>query len=199
MSSYSNFFKSVGALALVTGLLLMIPLVGMQFSDDIVWTASDFIIAGVLLFGTGLVFTAVTQILAPLKEGSLVYRVAVGLALLAGLFLIWANLAVGIIGSEDNPANLMYYGVIAVGLIGASWTRFKPTGMVRTMFAMAITQALIAAIALLAGMHQSPVSSITEIINVNGFFVTLFVVSALLFRHAALEQAESETKSTPSP
>lgn len=197
MSTDSNFFKSVGALALATGLLLLIPLVGMRFSDEIVWTVSDFIIAGALIFGTGLAYTIVTQILAPRKGDSLVYRVAVGLALLTGLFLVWANLAVGIIGSEDNPANLMYYGVIAVGLIGAAWTRFKPIGMVRTMFAMAIAQALIAAIALFAGMHLSSVSSITEIINVNGFFVTLFVVSALLFRHAALEQAKSE--SSPSP
>lgn len=193
MSTESNFFKSVGALALATGLLLLVPLVGMQFSDEIVWTLSDFIIAGVLLFGTGLAYTVVTHILAPLKGDNLIYRVAVGLALLTGLFLVWANLAVGVIGSEDNPANLMYYGVIAVGLIGAAWSRFKPLGMMRTMFAMAIAQSLIAAIALLSGMHLSPVSSIPEIINVNGFFVTLFVVSALLFRHAAQEQVESES------
>lgn len=190
MNDDRSFLKSLGGVALATVLLLLIPLVAMQFSEDVVWTASDFIVAGIMLFGTGLTYTLVTR----MAKGDTPYKIALGFALFSGLFLIWANLAVGIIGSEDNPANLMYYGVIAVGLIGASWARFKAWGMVRVMSAMAITQALIALISLISGMHQSPVSSMTEIINVNGFFVTLFVVAALLFRHAALEQAESSAE-----
>ncbi len=47
------------------------------------------------------------------------YRFAVGVALAAAFLLVWMNLAVGLIGSEDNPANLMYFGVLAVGFIGA--------------------------------------------------------------------------------
>jgi hypothetical protein len=45
------------------------------------------------------------------------------------------NLAVGIIGSEDNPANLMYGGVLAVGIIGAIIARFEPHGMARALVA----------------------------------------------------------------
>jgi hypothetical protein len=52
------------------------------------------------------------------------YRAAVGVAIAAAFILVWMNLAVGIIGSEDNPANLMYGGVLAIGIIGAVIARF---------------------------------------------------------------------------
>ena len=38
------------------------------------------------------------------------------MAIVAAFLLIWINLAVGINGSEDNPANLMYGGVLTVGV-----------------------------------------------------------------------------------
>jgi hypothetical protein len=50
------------------------------------------------------------------------------------------NLAVGVIGTEDDPANLMYVGVLAVGIIGAIIARFRPHGMARTLFATALAQ-----------------------------------------------------------
>ncbi|HET6528158.1 MAG TPA: hypothetical protein VFG39_05350 [Balneolaceae bacterium] len=141
---------------------------------------------GALLFGTGFTYKFITR-----KSGETAYRVAVGFALLAGLFLIWSNLAVGLIGSEDRAINLLYFGVIAVGLIGAFIARFQPQGMTIVMFAMAATQALIAVIALIAGMQQLPASSVVEILGVNGFFITLFVVSALLFRYVVQEQSST--------
>ena len=98
------------------------------------------------------------------------------------------NGAVGIIGDESNDANMMYFGVLAVGIIGAIITRFQPHGMVRALFATALTQALVAVIALIAGMHQAPYSSVGEILGLNGFFVALFLGSAWLFRNAAREQ-----------
>ena len=54
--------------------------------------------------------------------------------------LVWINLAVGIIGSEDNPANLMYGGVLAVGVAGAVAARFRPGGMARALAATALAQ-----------------------------------------------------------
>lgn len=76
-----------------------------------------------------------------------VYRAAVTVAVGSSLFLIWANLAVGLIGSEDEPANGMYMAVLAVATIGATLARLRPRGMAFTLFAMATTQTLIAAIA----------------------------------------------------
>lgn len=187
MKKDNNLIQPTALLALVTAFFLLIPLVGMQFSDEVVWTLSDFIIAGTLLFGTGFMYLLVTRIIAPQKGNKVIYRVAVGFALLTGLFLIWVNLAVGVIGTEDNPANITYFGVIAIGLIGAFSVRFQSERMAYVMFAMAVAQALVAIIALVGGMYQSPPSSVVQIIGVNGFFITLFIISAFLFRYAKQE------------
>jgi hypothetical protein len=115
------------------------------------------------------------------------YRAAVGVALAAAFILVWLNLAVGVIGTEDDLANLMYVGVLAVGIIGAIVARFRPHGMVRALFATALAQALVAVIALIFGLGR-PWSGPGELLALNGFFVALFVGSALLFRYAAREQ-----------
>ena len=112
------------------------------------------------------------------------YRAAVGVALAATFMLVWLSLGVGIIGADGDPANLMYFGVLAVGIIGAIIARFRPRGMNRALCAMALAQALVAMIALIFGLGY-PWSPPLEILVLNGFFVALFVGSALLFRHAA--------------
>lgn len=188
MNTDRKFYQSIAGLALATGFILLIPLVAMQFTDEVVWTLTDFIFAGTLLFGTGLTYKLITR-----KSGEIAYRVAVGFALFAGLFLIWVNGAVGIIGSENNEINLLYFGVIAVGIIGALIARFRAEGMTLTLFAMAIAQAIVAVIALFTGMAEAKGSSVIEIIGVNGFFITLFVVSALLFWYAREEPSVSAT------
>ena len=111
-------------------------------------------------------------------------KAAVGVALAGTFLLVWVNGAVGLIGSEGNDANLMYFGVLAVGIVGAIIARFQPHGMARALFATALAQALVAMIALIAGWG-SPGSGAFEIVALNGFFVALFVGSALLFREAA--------------
>lgn len=172
--------KNIVRIALATAFILLLPLLAMQITDEVVWNLADFVVAGALLFGTGLAYELVAR-----KAGNIAYRVAVGVALAAALLLVWMNLAVGLIGSEDELANLMYIGVLAVGIIGAIIARFQPHGMARALFATALAQALIAVIALIAGMHQYPGSSVSEILNVNGFFVALWVGSAWLFRRAS--------------
>ena len=160
-------------------LLLLLPLFAMQITDQIVWDVADFAIFGALLVGVG-----VTYELAARRTGNVAYRSAVGVALAAAFILVWVNGAVGIIGSEDNDANLMYGGVLVVGVIGAVMARFQPHGMARALFTTALAQASVGAIALIAGLG-SPESGPLEIVALNGFFVTLFVGSALLFREAA--------------
>jgi hypothetical protein len=111
------------------------------------------------------------------------YRFAAGVALAAALLLVWLSLGVGIIGADGDPANTMYFGVVGVGIIGAIVARFRPHGMARALFATALAQALVAVIALIFGLGL-PWSPPVEILILNGFFVALFVGSALLFRHA---------------
>ncbi len=121
------------------------------------------------------------------KAGNIAYRFAVGVALAAAFILVWVTGAVGIIGTEDDNANLMYVGVLAVGIISAIIARFRPHGMARALFATALAQALVVVIVLIFGLG-SPWSGPGEILALNGFFVSLFVGSALLFRYAARGQ-----------
>jgi hypothetical protein len=180
MNTDNKLYRSIVSLALATGAILLIPLIAMQFTDEVNWGLFDFIFAGVFIFGTGLTYKLVAK-----KKGNMIYRIAVGLSLGTAFLLIWINGAVGLIGSEENPANLMYFLVISVGIIGSLITRFQPQGMARALFAMAFAQVLVTVIALLTGLHHSPGSSVLEIIGVNGFFIAMFVVSALLFRRVA--------------
>jgi len=172
--------KRLIGIMLAAAFILMLPLLAMQITDEVVWGPIDFAFAGALLFGTGLTFE-----LAARKTGDFAYRAAVVVALGATFILIWGNAAVGIIGDEGNLANLMYIGVLAVGFIGVIIARFQPHGMARAMFATAIAQALVTGIALVAGMHRYPGSSVSEILKLNGFFIALWVGSALLFRRTS--------------
>jgi hypothetical protein len=87
-------------IALATGLLLLIPLMAMQFKlilpdpgssmgGGINWTVSDFIVAGVLLFGAGSTF-----VLAARRFPK--HRIAAGIVVAIGLFWLWVELAVGL-------------------------------------------------------------------------------------------------------
>ena len=108
----------------------------------------------------------------------------VGVALAGALMLVWLSLGVGIIGKDGDPANLMYFGVLAVGIIGAAIARLQPQGMARALIGMALAQGLVTAIALIARLGL-PWSGPAEILLLNGFFIGLFAGSAWLFRRAA--------------
>jgi hypothetical protein len=123
------------------------------------------------------------------NTGKYAYWAAVGIALAATLFLIWVSLGVGIIGADGDPANIMYFGVVAVGIVGAIIARFRPVGLARALFAMALAQALVGVIAVVAGLGL-PWSGPLEILGLTAIFVVFFVSSALLFQRAA--RAESE-------
>jgi hypothetical protein len=162
------------------GCLLLVPLVAMQFTREVDWTASDFVFAGVVLGGTGGLFE-----LALRQSGSIGYRIAAGLALLGCLMLVWVNGAVGVIGSENNPANLMYGAVLAIALLGTALARFRAQGMAATLFAMA--GAIVAIGAIAVGWNLGPDGPIwpRDVIGLTGIFTVIFALSALLFRSAA--------------
>ncbi len=86
--------KRLIGIVLTVALLLLIPLIAMQFTDDVSWTLFDFIVAGVLLLATGLMCELVIR-----KVNKIEHRIAICLAIIAVLLLIWAELAVGIFGS----------------------------------------------------------------------------------------------------
>ena len=176
--------KSVSRLALVTTALLLIPFVAMQFTREVNWTLSDFVFAGGLIFGTGLVY----QLIAGQANGP-AYRFGIGLALAAGFLLIWLNGAVGLIGSEHNPANLLYAGVLGVAGLGALLARFRPAGLARAMTAAAAAQVAVPLLALAIWRPWSATAdepwNTGQVVGVTVLFVVLWGGAALLFRRAA--------------
>jgi len=86
--------KRVIGIMITVALLLSVPLIAMQFTDEVNWSPFDFIMAAVLLFGTGLTCEFVIR-----KVSSMNYRIAICGAILIVLVLIWVELAVGIFGS----------------------------------------------------------------------------------------------------
>jgi hypothetical protein len=87
--------KKLKFILLFITFLLLIPLIAMQFTNEVNWTLCDFVVAGILLFGTGIIFNLVVRKIKNIK-----YRIVIGVALLIVLLLIWAELAVGIL---DTP------------------------------------------------------------------------------------------------
>jgi hypothetical protein len=78
-------------IAAVTGFILAIPLITMQFTHDVKWSLGDFIIMGILLFGMGSLF-----VLSARKTSKSRLRVAIGIGYTVALLYMWAELAVGI-------------------------------------------------------------------------------------------------------
>jgi len=176
-----SFRLKVWYIAFATAVILVAPLVAMQFTDEVNWGLLDFIVMGFLLFSTGIAYVLISRI-----SERIAYQIGVGVAVVAGFLLIWLNLAVGIIGSEDNPANLIYLGVLAITIIGAGISHLRPLGMARTMFITAIAQMLVPVIGLIfwrSSLEESP--GLVGVFGLNAFFAVLFVISALLFRSVA--------------
>jgi hypothetical protein len=166
--------------AIVAASILAIP-VAMQFTDEVQW--NEAIAYGVILLAAGGGY----ELWHWLKTRSSTYRLAFGLGLAGALLLGWANGAVGIIGSEDNPANLMYGAVFAVGLLGSLMTRFRPRGMALTLFAAAVVQVIVPVVAFFIWPAKASwgEAGVIGVFIINLIFAALFVVSALLFRRAA--------------
>jgi hypothetical protein len=114
------------------------------------------------------------------------YRVAFGVGLAGVLLLGWVSGAVGIIGSEDNPVNLMYWAIPAVLLIGSLISRFKPRGMAWTLSAAALVQLSVPVVALILSPEVSWGNvGVIGVFIFNSIFALLFAVSALLFWRVA--------------
>ena len=116
-------------------LLLMLPAVAMRFTSEVNWTFSDFVFAALLFGIVGLAFELIVR-----TSDSLAYRFGAGIAVLSAFLTIWINGAVGMIGSEDNPYNFLFLGVLLLALIGAIAARLEPAGMARAMALAAIAQ-----------------------------------------------------------
>ena len=86
--------KRLIIIVMAVPLLLLIPLIAMQFTKEVNWSAFDFLVMAILLLGTGLLFELVLR-----KVRTLNSRITLIVIILIAFLLIWAELAVGIFGS----------------------------------------------------------------------------------------------------
>lgn len=154
--------------------LLALPAVAMQFTNEVVWTATDFLAFGALLAVAG----GLMELAA--RSRNLPHVLASALAVGAGFLLVWSSLAVGING---EGADLLYAGVLGVGLLGSIAAGFRSSRMALAMLATAAAQAAAAAASFQLGFV--PASETPMLLGVNGVFVALFLGSAWLYSRAA--------------
>jgi len=84
--------KRLIAIMATATIILLIPLIAMQFTNEVDWGLLDFLVAGILLFGTGFACEIVLR-----KVKNIKYRIVICAVLLVTLFIIWVELAVGMI------------------------------------------------------------------------------------------------------
>lgn len=164
------------------GALLLAPLIGMQLTHEVQWTAFDFAFMGALLAGV----LGAYELLAA-KAGNLAYRAGVGVALLAAFLLLWLSGAVSIIGNDGNDSDAMYLGVLAIGVLGSIVARFRPGGMACALFATAGAQALVAVIAIAGDLGAEAPGWPWDLVMLTGFFCALWALAGGLLRVAADE------------
>lgn len=87
-------YKRFNIILIAITILWLIPLIAMQFTHKVNWSVFDFVIAGILLFGAGLLCELALRKIKPFK-----YRIVILAGILLILFIIWVELAVGIFGT----------------------------------------------------------------------------------------------------
>jgi hypothetical protein len=151
--------------------VLALPAIAMQFSKEIAWGPEDFAVVGALL-----ALLCLTVELAARTSSKRYFLAGIALAGIGGFALIFINVAVGIIGSEEDPRNLVFYSIPALGFLGALITRFKSTVLVRLLVIMSAIQ--------LSAALLAPADMVRIMIPFTGIFVGLWLSSALLIQRS---------------
>lgn len=155
--------------------LLSLPALAMQLGAwGVDWSAGDFIVMAVMLAIAGGLCELVAWVSA---NGA--YRSAAGIAIGTAFLTVWVNLAVGMIGSEHNPYNQLFGGVLALTLAGSAVARLRPAGMAWAMIAAATAQTTLGVV----GFATDPRGGKFSIA-----FAVPWLLAALLFRQAAREE-----------
>ena len=86
--------KSLYIILIAVAILLLIPLIAMQFTNEINWTIFDFVVMGILLLITGLLCEFVLRKVTKTK-----HKIALCLVILLAFIIVWAELSVGVFGT----------------------------------------------------------------------------------------------------
>ena len=166
----------------IPAILMLLPLIAMQFTNEVNWTGSDFVFAAVLFGSVGLTLELIVR-----KSRSLAYRLGAAIAVVVAFLTVWVNAAVGMIGSEDTPYNLLFLGVLVAALVGAVVARFRAAGMARAMVVAGIAQAAASAFGLSTDFRGGVLSM---------GFTGLWLLSAALFLSAARDRTSTGAEPT---
>ncbi len=172
--------KTMLRVALGALVLLLVPLVASQMVDGWNWPPRAFVLVYVLFFAAGMFYAFIAR-----RMDSWSYKAGVGIALVGGFGLGWSNMVQ--VADSENPANLVYYSVLAVGAAGAGLSRLRARGLAHTLFAMAATLTLIA---MLLPSGAPPYLARNMAIG-HVVLVGLFIAAGLLFRRASLESSDT--------
>jgi len=123
------------------GLILLLPLIAMQFTTEVQWTAFDFLVAGVMLAALVGAFELAVRL-----SNDWMYRGGAALAAVGGFLMLWAQGAVGLVGSENDLFNLLFLSPLLIGVVGASLSGFRARGLSLTLWVMAAVQAVTVAV-----------------------------------------------------
>jgi hypothetical protein len=116
--------------------------------------------------------------------GSVAFAVGTGFAIAAGLLLAWMNAAVGIAGSEDNPVNLGFFGLVAMAGVGAFASEGRARGLSRTMACVAGLQVMLGAIVATGPVAVGEPFGGGGLFALNGGFALLWLIAAIAFARA---------------
>ena len=154
--------------------LLALPAIAMQFTPDVDWTGSDFLFAAVLLgmLGAGME-------LAVRSARNTPQRVGIALAVLAGFLTLWSNAAVGIIGNESEPTNLLFVAMVVFAVTASLALRLRPAGMRWLMAALSAGQFVVGVV---AGLWTMPGHDVEW--GVLAFFAIIWGASSGAFHRA---------------
>ncbi len=118
------------------------------------------------------------------------YRSGAAVAIATSILQVWMNLAVGIVGSNDNPVNQGFFGVVVTAAACAFVARFRPGDMARAMLAVAGVQTLLAVAVATAPSTALDPMNVAGVLLLSAIFVTLWLVSAALFHRSARARLE---------
>jgi hypothetical protein len=163
----------VGAVA-----LLLVPFFAMRFTSEVDWTLGDFIFAALMLAA----LCALVE-LAVRRSSKAIYRWAMALAALGGFAVIWVNLAVGIVASEDNDYNMVFLAIILATIATSAAVRIRAGAMAKILPVTGIALLVALAIGQMLGSDELHDTRIAEWVGVT-VFAGMFALSALLFHRS---------------
>jgi hypothetical protein len=163
-----------------TALILLTPLIAMQFTDEVNWTVGDFVFAGGMLLGAGVTYELAARV------GNLADQAGAVVALGTGVLIFWVTGAVGIIGSENNPGNLLYLAAVVLAIVGAIVTGGRAARMVWAMSVAALATVLAPIAAYFANIAEPRADVLApEVYAATAFFTVGWLLSAFFFRKAS--------------